>query len=135
MLDYGRTCRRLSIIVPRASSTCPDLSDPSGNVRETISLYLGNLTWAACQYSDMTVMGDLTLSSITNGPLTPPTVLYRIRGCMVVMRGSWTSFAIFADRTRGARAGNKYPCGNLASTGNLSPLPTGYRSSSKRKGS
>ena len=30
--------------VPRASSTCPDLSEPSGRVKETISLYLGNLT-------------------------------------------------------------------------------------------
>ena len=31
--------------VPLASRTCPDRSVPSGNVRDTISLYLGNLTW------------------------------------------------------------------------------------------
>jgi hypothetical protein len=29
---------------PLASNTCPDLSDPSGRVKETISLYRGNLT-------------------------------------------------------------------------------------------
>ena len=38
--------RQLSRSLPRASSTCPDLSVPSGSVKETISLYLGNLTWA-----------------------------------------------------------------------------------------
>ena len=31
-------------VLPRASKTCPDLSEPSGRVKETISLYLGNLT-------------------------------------------------------------------------------------------
>ena len=30
---------------PLASSTWPERSVPSGNVRDTISLYLGNLTW------------------------------------------------------------------------------------------
>jgi hypothetical protein len=30
---------------PLASKTCPDLSEPSGRVRVTISLYLGNLTY------------------------------------------------------------------------------------------
>ncbi len=34
------------VVIPRASSTCPDLSEPSGNVKETISLYLGNLTYS-----------------------------------------------------------------------------------------
>lgn len=30
---------------PLASKTCPDLSEPSGSVKVTISLYLGNLTY------------------------------------------------------------------------------------------
>ena len=34
---------------PLASRTCPDLSEPSGSVKDTISLYLGNLTCQACQ--------------------------------------------------------------------------------------
>ena len=43
-----------------------------------------------------------TLSKITKGPFTPPIVLYRIRGWIVVMRGSCISFAMldgaFKDR-------------------------------------
>lgn len=35
-----------------------------------------------------------TLSKMTRGPLTPPMVLYRILGWIVVMRESWTSLAI-----------------------------------------
>jgi hypothetical protein len=38
-------------LLPRASKTWPDLSDPSGNVRETISLYFGNFTYVEHQHS------------------------------------------------------------------------------------
>lgn len=37
-------CERANEL-PRASNTCPDLSEPSGNVKDTISLYLGNFTY------------------------------------------------------------------------------------------
>ena len=50
-LDYLQTYISKVLILegdmrdpPRASSTWPDLSVPSGNVKDTISLYLGNLT-------------------------------------------------------------------------------------------
>lgn len=36
-------------------------------------------------------LGLRTLSRITNGPLTPPMVLYRILGVTEIMRGSTTS--------------------------------------------
>lgn len=57
---------------PRASRTWPLRSEPSGRVKLTISLYRGNLT----------------LSKITRGPLTPPIVLYFNRGLMLTMRWS-----------------------------------------------
>jgi hypothetical protein len=66
---------------PLASSTCPDLSVPSGSVRLTISLYRGNLT-----YPPLTPLLPnpahlrLTFSTMTKGPLMPPMVLYRILG-------------------------------------------------------
>jgi hypothetical protein len=40
-----------------------------------------------------------TLSRITNGPLTPPIVLYRIRGVTDIMRGS-TMSGIVAEAER-----------------------------------
>lgn len=40
-----------------------------------------------------------TLSKITSGPLTPPIVLYRIRGLMEVMRGSTIASGAMAARS------------------------------------
>lgn len=34
----------MDLKIPRASRTCPERSEPSGSVKDTISLYLGNLT-------------------------------------------------------------------------------------------
>lgn len=71
---------------PLASNTCPDRWLPSGRVKVTISLYLGNLTFAetSASHSKPTnttlPISRLTFSRITRGPLTPPMVLYRIRG-------------------------------------------------------
>jgi hypothetical protein len=76
-------CHWHNIHSPLASSTCPDLSVPSGSVKVTISLYRGNLT---CVRSSSVTLPltyqkiTLTLSKITKGPLTPPIVLYRILG-------------------------------------------------------
>ena len=35
------------MLLPRASNTWPDLSEPSGRVKDTISLYRGNFTFEA----------------------------------------------------------------------------------------
>lgn len=87
--------------IPRASSTCPDRSEPSGNVKDTISLNLGNLTYiVSMSLASLKIepKPPHTLSKITRGPLTPPTVLYRILGWTVVMRGSCTSLAIMMSQ-------------------------------------
>lgn len=44
--------------IPRASRTCPCLVVPSGSVKLTISLYLGNLTWLIRQQLDSTAYVD-----------------------------------------------------------------------------
>jgi hypothetical protein len=83
--------------LPRASRTWPERSVPSGRVRDTISLYRGNLTYRQAgkllpQRPTAPAIPKLrTLSRITNGPFTPPMVLYRIRGVTEIMRGSTTS--------------------------------------------
>lgn len=64
--------------IPRASNTWPDLSVPSGSVKETISLYLGNLTCddQHCNAPQVDRTGlHHTLSRMTSGPFTPPMVL------------------------------------------------------------
>lgn len=42
----------------------------------------------------MDYLASPTLSKMTRGPLTPPIVLYRILGRILVIRGSWFSEAI-----------------------------------------
>ena len=54
----SKTCT--TAFEPDTSRICPLRTVPSGNVKLTISANFGNLT----------------LSNITNGPLTPTTVLY-----------------------------------------------------------
>lgn len=70
--------------IPRASKTWPDLSVPSGRDRVTISLNLGNLTYRhPLSATTIAILGrgtKRTFSRMTSGPLTPPTVLYRILG-------------------------------------------------------
>lgn len=79
-----------SMLIPRASSTCPDRSVPSGSVSDTISLNLGNLTWGCRQLNALWLCSFTrrTLSRMTSGPLMPPIVLYRIRGCTLIRASS-----------------------------------------------
>ena len=98
-----------SSLVPLASSTCPLRSEPSGSVKDTISLNRGNLT-CPVQISHLpphqAPRVRITFSKITRGPLTPPIVLYRMRGCIDVIRWSSSPAMTVAAALRGAVNGS-----------------------------